>query len=457
MQKGFIESVNPATGEVVSRYRLESTEQALRKVKLAGSAFDGWSSLRVGERAEYVARLAPALRSRKTEYARIITAEMGKTISQSEAEVEKCAWTAEVYAKNAEGWLEEEAAETDARESYVTFEPLGVVLSIMPWNFPFWQVFRFAIPALVAGNTSILRHSNVCPGSSVSIRRVFEEAGFPEGVFGSVVTAHDAVPRLIESGFVHGVSFTGSAEAGARVGELAGRNLKKSVLELGGSDPFVVLGDADVRKAARVAAEARLICAGQSCIAAKRFIAVRSVAGEFTDLFVEEFERKRVGDPMDRSTDVGPLSSARQVQIVERQVRSTLSQGARARIGGRPLAARGAFYELTVLENVTQRMTAMKEEVFGPVAPVLSVRDELAAVRAANDSEFGLGASVWTEDTDRGKRLAREMESGMVFVNSLVKSDPRMPFGGIKKSGVGRELSKYGLREFVNTKSVSVY
>lgn len=457
MQERFIESVNPATGETISSYRLESTDHCLRKVKQASSAFESWGALPIWERADYIGRLAGALRSKKGRYARIITTEMGKTITQAEAEVEKCAWAAEVYAKSAEKWSEDEGTETDAKESYVTFEPLGVVLSVMPWNFPFWQVFRFAIPALAVGNTSVLRHSNVCPGSSVAISQVFEDAGFPEGVFTAVIASHEAVPKLIESRYVQGVSFTGSAEAGSRIAELAGRNLKKFVLELGGSDPFLVLEDANLEKAARVAAEARLICAGQSCIAAKRFIVEGSVAREFSDLFVSEFEKKRVGDPIDRSTDVGPLSSMKQVRIVDRQVKASVSEGARPKLGGRPKAGKGAFYELTVLGGVKRQMTVMKEEVFGPVAPILSVPSEVAAIQAANDSEFGLGASIWTEDEARGKLLARQIQSGMVFVNSLVKSDPRMPFGGVKRSGIGRELSKYGLKEFVNTKSVNVY
>ena len=456
-KKGFIESVNPATGETIDSYRLESLELCDRKARKAEAAFQAWSELPVGERCARIGRLARVLRAERSEFSRLITTEMGKTIIQSEAEVEKCATAAEVYETNTEKWLRDESAETDARKSFVAFQPLGVVLSIMPWNFPFWQVLRFAIPALAAGNVSLLKHSNVCPGSSIAIGQAFADAGFPEGVFQPVIAAHDVVPELISSRRVQAVSFTGSVEAGTKVAQMAAGNLKRCVLELGGSDPFIVLADANLKRAARVAAEARLICAGQSCIAAKRFIVERTVASEFRDLFVEEFRRKRVGDPMERSTDVGPLSSAHQVQLVDRQVKDSLRAGARAALGGGPKPGPGAFFEPTVLERATRHMAVVNQEVFGPVAPLLQVTDEVEAMAVANDSEFGLGASIWTEDTEKGERLARESESGMAFVNGMVKSDPRMPFGGIKKSGIGRELSSYGLREFVNVKSVFVY
>ncbi len=382
---------------------------------------------------------------------------MGKPISQSEAEIEKCASTAEVYSQNSEKWLQDEIAETDAKRSYVTHEPLGTILSIMPWNFPFWQAFRFAIPALAAGNTSLLRHSNLCPGSALAIEESFKNAGLPEGVFSTIITEHETVTRLIESQWVNGVSLTGSVEAGSRVGEVAARNLKKFVLELGGSDPFIVLDDAEVKSAAEVGANARLLNSGQSCICAKRFIIAESIAKQFTEAFVREFERKKTGDPMDPKTDVGPLSSIKQVDSVDSQVKDSVSKGARPRIGGTRRPGPGAYYEPTILSNVDLKMKVMNEEVFGPVAPLYVVPNEDEAIRVANNSEFGLGASLWTTDPERAKRLVRRIESGMVFVNALVKSDPRMPFGGIKKSGVGRELSKYGLKEFVNVKSVNVY
>lgn len=327
----------------------------------------------------------------------------------------------------------------------------------MPWNFPFWQAFRFAIPAILAGNTSILRHSNVCPGSSIAIEESFGEGGFPDGVFGSVITGHEAVSGLIESDFIQGVSLTGSVKAGQEVGELASRNLKKFVLELGGSDPFIVLADASVERAAKVGADARLINCGQSCIAAKRFIVMKSVAKQFTEEFVKQMETKKVGDPMDPSTEVGPLVNKQQIQVLDRQVKDAVSKGSKILLGGRPIDGPGAFYEPTALSNVSMKMKVMTEEVFGPVAPIYIASDEREAIAVANNSDFGLGASLWTSDGKKARKITAEIQSGVVFVNALVKSDPRMPFGGIKRSGIGRELSKYGLREFVNVKSVNMY
>ncbi len=457
-QRASVEVFNPAIGERVATYPLASPEEALASAKKAREAYESsWSRLSIGERSDHLKKLAKALRAKKREYAELMTTEMGKPISQSEAEVEKCAWTAEVFAENGEKWLAFEFAETDAKISYVAFQPLGVILSVMPWNFPFWQAMRFAIPALLVGNTSVLRHSNVCPGSALAIQESFENAGFPDGVFLAKITDHETVARLIESDSISGVSLTGSVEAGRIIAEIAARNLKKCVLELGGSDPFIVLDDADVRSAAEVGANARLLNSGQSCICAKRFIVVESVAKEFLERLVKEFERKKVGDPMNPNTDVGPLSSSKQVELLESQVEDAVSKGARVEIGGKRLYGKGAFFEPTVLSKVRKDMRVMREEVFGPVGPVYVVHDEREAIKTANDSEFGLGASLWTSSPERARRLSLEIESGMVFVNGLVKSDPRIPFGGIKKSGIGRELSKYGLREFVNIKSINIY
>ena len=453
----LVEPVNPATGEKLASYELLPEQKAFDAAKRAGRAFESWRKLSVEQRSDYLRKLASALRSKKNDYARIMTLEMGKLISQSESEVEKCAWTAEVYADNSENWLREEYVQTDAKLSYVEFDPLGVVLSIMPWNFPFWQALRFAIPTLVAGNTTLLRHSNVCPGSALAIEEAFKNAGFPEDVFTTIITDHDTVTKLIESREIAGVSLTGSTEAGRHVGDSAARNFKKFVLELGGSDPYIVLEDADVKEAANVGANARLINTGQSCIAAKRFIVVKAAAEEFLDKFVAEFQRKSMGDPLNPKTDVGPLVNMQAVRSLDEQVKDAISRGAHVRTGGRQRDGRGAYYEPTVLDNVDLRMKVMAEEIFGPVAPVYIVRDEAEAIRVANDSEFGLGSSLWTRDLDRARRIAREIQSGLVFVNALTKSDPRMPFGGVKKSGIGRELSKYGLKEFVNVKSVSIY
>jgi acyl-CoA reductase-like NAD-dependent aldehyde dehydrogenase len=454
----FFETVNPATDQKIARYELLRPERAITLAKNVHGAYESrWGKLPVSERSNYLWSLGKALRSKKTEYAKLMTAEMGKPISQSEAEIEKCAWSAEVYAEKSEGWLADEVGKTDAKLSYVTFEPLGVILSIMPWNFPFWQAFRFAIPALAAGNASVLRHSNVCPGCSIAIEESFVNAGFPEGVFRSVITDHGVVTQLIESNFTQGVSLTGSVEAGMEIGEQAAKNLKKFVVELGGSDPFIVLEDADAEKAAEVGANARLINSGQSCIAAKRFIVVESISRTFIERFIREMERKRTGDPMDPKTDVGPLVNRQQVSTIDAQVKEAVSKGAKVALGGRPRKGVGAFYEPTVLEEVTLEMNVMREEVFGPVAPIFVAKSEDEAFKVANDSQFGLGASLWTSNFLKAKSLARKIQSGVIFVNELVKSDPRMPFGGIKRSGIGRELSKYGLREFMNVKSVNIY
>ena len=452
-----VETVNPATGEKLATYRGMSAEEAGKIAKEVRTAQEGWKKLQLPDRCARLLGLARALRDRKDEFARLITAEMGKPITQSETEIEKCAWGAEVYAQNAEKWLEEEKIATDAKLTYVTFEPLGTVLSIMPWNFPFWQALRFAIPAVTAGNTLLLKHASICTGSSLAIESLFRDAGFPENCFRSLIVGHEVIAGLIAGPLVQGVSLTGSVEAGERIGALAGANLKKFVLELGGSDPFVVLEDADIQAAAKTAADARLVNSGQSCIASKRFIIHRAVADEFVERMVSEFAKKRVGDPMDRRTDVGPLVSKAQVKVVADQMEDAISKGASVMFGRGPIDGPGAFFEPTILTGVKTDMRVWNQEVFGPLAPVVLAQDEEEAIRMANSSDFGLGASLWTRKMERARRLSGLLECGMVFVNSLVKSDPRVPFGGSKKSGVGRELSKYGLKEFVNVKAVSVF
>jgi acyl-CoA reductase-like NAD-dependent aldehyde dehydrogenase len=450
--------INPANGERFESFEFYSREKVIEIAERANRMFDGqWRHLSTGQRSDFIRNLARSLRAKKQDYARTMTQEMGKPIVQSENEIEKCAWTAELYSEKAEEWISDEVAESDAKETHVILQPLGVVLSIMPWNFPFWQVIRFAIPALAMGNTSVLRHSNVCPGSALAIEDLFLRSEFPTGAFSAIITKHDAVANLIESDLIRAVSLTGSVGAGRNIAELAGKSLKKCVLELGGSDPFVVLEDANVDQAAKVAAEARLLNSGQSCICAKRFIVVKDVSREFTEKFIREFERKKTGNPLDRSTDVGPLVNQEAVRIIVSQVGESVKAGAKIEIGGRAWDSPGSFYEPTVLTNVTENMRVMKEEVFGPVAPIFVAANEQEAIRTANNSEFGLGASLWTEDRSKAARLSREIESGMVFLNAMVKSDPRIPFGGIKNSGIGRELSKYGLREFANIKTIAVY
>lgn len=450
-------TINPATEEVIGEFDTFPSERVSRIAKEVKDQFGSWARLGVEERATHMRNLAAVLRKNSIEYSRLMTLEMGKPVSQSKAEIEKCAWMAEVYADNGKEWLHEETVRTDASRSTVSFQPLGLVLSIMPWNYPFWQALRFAVPCMTAGNVTILRHSNVVPQSALAIESAFAEAGFPGNVFRTVITDHDTVAELISSRHVDAVSITGSVGAGTTIAEMAGRNLKKVVLELGGSDPFVVLADADLSLTARGAAEGRLINSGQSCIAAKRFIVEAPIADEFTGAFVESMARMRTGDPMDETTNVGPLVREEQLREVESQVKDAVIKGAGVLLGGERPSGRGFFYLPTVLGKTSPDMRVVREEVFGPVAPIIVARDRAEAVRIANGSEFGLGASVWSGDEETALAVARDLEAGLVFINSVVKSDPRMPFGGVKKSGIGRELSKYGLKEFVNVKSTNLY
>jgi succinate-semialdehyde dehydrogenase/glutarate-semialdehyde dehydrogenase len=383
-----------------------------------------------------------------------MTREMGKPIVQSEAEVEKCALTCDYYAEHAAAFLAEQPRATDAARSYVRFDPLGVVLAVMPWNFPFWQVFRFAAPALMAGNAALLKHASNVPRCALEIEEVFRRAGFPEDLFRSLLTDAAGVKTLIADPRVVAVTLTGSEQAGMAIAEQAGAHLKKTVLELGGSDPFIVLADAPLEAAARAAAEARLINSGQSCIAAKRFIVVEAVAERFIERFKAELAGRRVGDPTLRDTQVGPQARVDLRDQLHEQVVESVKRGARPLLGGQVPAGPGAFYPPTLLIAVDRGMPAFDEETFGPVAAVITAKDESDAVRLANDSPYGLGAALWTADRTRADRLAAEIEAGAVFVNEVVKSDPRLPFGGIKRSGYGRELSEYGIREFVNIKSV---
>lgn len=450
-------TVNPATGEAIREFETISKSEALEHAQKSRLAFEKWKDLSVESRANYLRNLVEVLRKHKDQYARIMTLEMGKPIAQSLAEIEKCAWAAEVYAENGQRWLEEEIYQTDAAQSMVVFQPLGVILSIMPWNFPFWQALRFGIPTLLAGNTGLLRHSNVCPESAIAIEDACREAGFPEYVWKTIISDHSTVDALVASNWIAGVSLTGSEQVGAKIGQLAGSYLKKCVLELGGSDPFIVLDDVDLDVAAKNAALARAINSGQSCIAAKRFIVSEKVIKDFAMKFAEYMQRLKVGDPMDTSTEVGPLVREDQIREIEGQVADAVKLGGRILTGGKRLDRNGFFYSPTVIDNVTLNMRVVREEVFGPVAPIIPARNDEEAMRLANDSEFGLGAGIWSSSRERALKLAKRIETGVVFINEIVKSDPRMPFGGVKKSGVGRELSKYGLREFVNVKGISIY
>jgi succinate-semialdehyde dehydrogenase/glutarate-semialdehyde dehydrogenase len=407
-------------------------------------------------RAALLRTVAGVLRADKARYAAMATAEMGKPIVEAEGEVEKCAWTATWIADNAARLLADEPIESTATSSYARFQPLGVILAVMPWNFPFWQAFRAALPALVAGNVMLLKHSSNVPQCALAIEEVFREAALPQGVFQTLLVGSGAVEQIIADNRVAGVTLTGSEGAGSRVASTAGKLIKKSVLELGGSDPFIVLEDADIKTAATVACRARNQNNGQSCIAAKRFIIVDSVADEFESLFAGAVAALKVGDPKDRGVQVGPLARADLVDDLERQVKESVRLGARILTGGKRLDGSGYYFEPTVLAGVRPGMPVYHEETFGPVAAVIRVGDEEEALRVANDSEFGLGSSVWTANVERGRRLAERIEAGLVFVNGMVASDARLPFGGVKKSGFGRELSSYGIKEFTNIQTVWV-
>ena len=449
-----IKTINPATEEILAEYDAIAPEQVNHEVNDSRKVFESiWKKFDISERAKLLRNLGHMLHQRKKEYATIITNEMGKPITESIAEIEKCIWVCEYYADNGKKFLEPELIETDAKDSYVRFDPLGVIGCIMPWNFPFWQVLRFCLPALFAGNTVVLKHSSVCPLSGNTIQKALEETGFPKGVFRHIVGNYVVGEALAKSN-VDAVSITGSTKAGKRVAEIASQKLHKFILELGGSDPFVVLKDADVEKAAKAGASSRFLNNGQSCIAAKRFIVEKDVIEEFTKKFIEHVEEQILGDPLDSKTTIGPLVRNDSRDTIVNQISQSALTGAKVLLGGNVPQMRGFYFNPTVIGEVTTDMPVAREEVFGPVAPIISTRNATEAVRFANDTEFGLGASVWSENYAKDNNLAKDIEAGMVFINSMVVSDPRVPFGGIKNSGMGRELSNYGLKEFVNVKSV---
>lgn len=446
---------NPATNEVVDSYDEHSPTDVDEMLGTATTAFETWSGRSLADRERLLAAAAEVLRENRDEYAETMTREMGKPIAQAEAEVEKCAWVCDHYAEHASAYLEPEHHPSPPGTTVKTVhEPLGPVLAVMPWNFPFWQVFRFAAPYLTAGNVGLLKHASNVPECALAIEDVFRKAGYPEGAFQSLLIPSDRVEDVIGDDRVRGATLTGSEPAGRAVASTAGEHLKKTVLELGGSDPYVVLEDADIDAAASTGAWARNQNGGQSCIAAKRFIVVDEVYDEFLDRFVEAIESLVVGDPTDEATDVGPQARQDLLDDVHEQVRASVEAGATVVTGGDELDREGAYYSPTVLTDVPEGCPVDTEEVFGPVATVYRVADEQAAVEKANDTAFGLGASVWTTDRDRGERLAGDIDAGCVYVNELVKSDPRVPFGGVGISGYGRELSEAGIKEFVNRKTV---
>ena len=450
-----LKSINPATGDYLEEFELATWEQASKVAEEVRSVSEVWRQTSIDDRTKHLAKAAELFRTSRTDLARFATKEMGKPVRQSLAEVDKCSATLNYYAENAKRMLTDESANTEFLKSYVAFEPLGVVFAIMPWNFPYWQVIRCAAPALSAGNAVILKHSSYVPRCSLELERIFREAGLPKSVFKTVLTDSKVAEKIIQSS-VDAVSFTGSVTTGSRIAELAGKHLKKFVLELGGSDPFIVLDDADISCAARCAVVSRTINAGQSCIAAKRIIVYEGIAEEFEDRFTKEMETLLVGDPMNTETDVGPLVRKEQQILMEEFVEDAVTKGARVLTGGEPLHEKGFFFKPTVITNVDHSMRILVEETFGPIAPIITVNNDDDARREANSVDFGLGASIWSKNEDRAERLARRIQAGNVYINKMMASDPRLPFGGTKKSGIGRELSRYGILEFTNIKTVLV-
>jgi succinate-semialdehyde dehydrogenase/glutarate-semialdehyde dehydrogenase len=451
-----IRSVNPATGEVVREFKAHTDADIDFKLQRAIETFREWRHVPFAERSARMRNACDILEQEKEEFGRIMVLEMGKTFVSAVQEAEKCAKGCKFYAENAERFLANEHAESSATRSYVKYQPLGPVLAVMPWNFPFWQVFRFAAPGLMAGNVGLLKHASNVPQCALAIEDIFRRAGFPEGAFQTLLIGSEKTARVIEDPRVAAVTLTGSVGAGASVASIAGKHIKKSVLELGGSDPFVVMPSVDLDQTCATAVQARVINNGQSCIAAKRFIVHQSSYDEFERKFVDKVKSLKVGDPMDKATDVGPLSTEDGLKDLEEQVRQTVAAGARVLCGGKRIPGKGNFYEPTVLANIPKESPAHRDEMFGPVASLYRVKDIHEAIAVANDTKFGLGSSLWSNDERERSAFIDGIEAGMAFINGMVASDPRIPFGGVKQSGYGRELSVHGIREFVNAKTVCI-
>ena len=449
-----IQTVNPATGEVVKTFESLSDGQLEVKLQRAADTFLSYRKTPFAERARLMLKAARILEEEKENYARVMTTEMGKTFRSAVDEAAKCAWVCRYYAENAERFLADEVVETTAKRSFIRYLPLGPVLAVMPWNFPFWQVLRFAAPALMAGNVGLLKHASIVPQSALMIEEIFHKAGFPGGVFQTLLISSQKVDRVLGDPRVAAATLTGSEGAGVEVGVGAAKRIKKVVLELGGSDPFIVMPSANLEAATTTAVKARIFNNGQSCIAAKRFIVAEGIANKFEKMFAEKMAALRVGDPFDEATELGPLSSAEGLEDLNRDVQATVKAGAKVLTGGKPLDRPGNFYAPTVLTQIPEGSPAQKEELFGPVGSVFRAKDFDDAIRIANDSRFGLGASAWTNDERERERFINELEAGMVFINRMVASDPRLPFGGVKWSGHGRELGVHGIREFTNIKTV---
>ena len=453
----MLKSINPFNNSIIAEYDEYSPEKVNEIIKKTQADFLLWKEKSFDYRKKRMENAAKILRDNKEKYAMLITEEMGKPITQSRAEIGKCAWVCEYYAEGAEEYLQDEIVKTEAYKSYATYQPIGIVLAVMPWNYPFWQVFRFAAPNLMAGNAGLLKHSSNVTGCSYAIEEIFKLAGFPENLFRSLIIKSDKVEAVINNPAVKAVTLTGSALAGKSVAALAGAALKKSVLELGGSDPYIILGDADLNLTIKACYAARFLNGGQSCIAAKRFIVVESIYDEFVKRFIDEIKTKKSGDPKDEKTDIGPQARADLRDELHEQVMKSVSLGANVLLGGKIPEGDNAYYPPTILADVKKGMPAYEEELFGPVAAIIKVKDEAEAVQVANDTIFGLGSAIFTSNITKGERIAKyEIEAGSCFVNDFVKSDPHLPFGGIKSSGYGRELAPFGIKEFVNIKTVVV-
>ncbi len=452
-----IKTVNPATEEVIKEYEVMTKEEINDSIKRARNALqDGWRK-DIKKRAEFLYGFAHELEKNKEKLAKTATNEMGKAIKEARSEVEKCVWVMKYFADNGNIFVTDEIVNTDARRSIITFEPIGVIGSIMPWNFPYWQALRFAAPSLMVGNTVVLKPASATMQCGIEIESAFTRAGLPDGAFQTIVGNSNSAEYLIDSNYVNAITFTGSVPVGAKVAQKATSQIKKCVLELGGSDPFIVCEDADIEKVTSGAVKGRFINCGQSCIASKRFFVVKGIANEFIEEFVKKTEKLRVGDPLSDDTDMGPLVNVNGLKNIEDLVNEAEKNGAEVLTGGEQIERKGFFYKPTVLKNVDHKMRIAQEETFGPVAPITVVENEMEAMNLANDSKYGLGASIWTQDLDKAEKLTRIMEAGVVTVNNVVASDPRVPFGGVKKSGFGRELSRYGMLEFVNIKSIRYY
>jgi succinate-semialdehyde dehydrogenase/glutarate-semialdehyde dehydrogenase len=450
-------TINPATGELIKEYSEMSFDEVSGIIGKANEAQKQWKIKKYAERAPFLYKISNLLKERKKELGKLMSKEMGKPLAQSIGEIEKCAWVCEYYADNAEDFLSNDPVKTDASKSYVTFNPLGTVLSIMPWNFPFWQLFRFAAPALMAGNAVILSHSENVTGCALEIEKIIHDSGLSSDLFRTILVANDNMKPVIQHEGIAAVTLTGSTRAGKIVASQAGEALKKTVLELGGSDPSIILADADIKQAAESCVNSRLLNSGQSCIAAKRFVVVEDIYDKFVSEFTELMKSKIVGDPFQEDSDLGPMAREDLRDLLHEQVQKSIAKGAVATLGGEKPGSAGAFYPVTILENVKKGMPAYDEELFGPVASIIKVKDEDEAIKVANDSIYGLGASIYSNNIEKAERIAaQKLEAGCCFVNEFVKSDPRLPFGGIKQSGYGRELGLYGIHEFVNTKTVYV-